>query len=62
MAEQKITELEDVIKKLVAYGEDAAELDFWRKIYDSLSPKKQEGLLDNLNAELNRLETTGPKR
>ena len=49
------TELDTLIDKLVSHGEDKAELDFWRSIFDSLKPEEQDKLVANLTAELKRL-------
>jgi hypothetical protein len=55
----KTAELAGLVKKLIAHGEDAAELNFWLKIFDALSPDKQKKLLSNLNSELEKLELKG---
>lgn len=44
--------LHDVIEKLIAAHEDAAELRYWESIFDDLSEKEQEAVLSNLEEEL----------
>jgi hypothetical protein len=50
------TKLIDMVKKLTFKGEDADELGFWVKIFDSMDISQQEALLKNLSSELEELE------
>ena len=45
-------EIHEIIEKLIAAHEDAAELRYWESIFDELSESEQEKLLDILEKEL----------
>lgn len=47
--------LEGLIKQLLALGEDKFELDFWLRIYDSMTTEEKSELLANLEQELKSL-------
>ena len=44
--------IHEIIEKLIAIHEDAAELRYWESIFDELSESEQEKLLDILEKEL----------
>jgi len=48
--------LNELIAQLLTLGEDKFELDFWVRIYDSMSTEEKSELIDNLQAELNSLK------
>lgn len=49
--------LSEVIKKLIALGADANELQFWREIFDALTDTEQNALLTNLLNEYRKLSS-----
>lgn len=48
--------LHDIIEKLIAAHEDAAELRYWESIFDDLSEKEQGAVLSNLEKEFEALK------
>jgi hypothetical protein len=50
------TKLIELVKKLTFKGENADELGFWVKIFDTMDQSQQEDLLSNLSNELNEIE------
>ncbi|HEY4479298.1 MAG TPA: hypothetical protein VI981_03005 [Candidatus Paceibacterota bacterium] len=48
--------LDELIEKLLKFGEDAEELGYWQSIFDDLEPGEQEALISNLRDELEKLE------
>ncbi len=52
MAESLKQELEFLIPKLVALGEDEKELMLWLSIFDYMRSPEQKELLENLRADL----------
>lgn len=49
-------ELNELIIKLIALGEDRDELELWSKIFQDLGPSEQSELITNLQIELQQLE------
>lgn len=49
-------ELQIIVERLAALGEDREELDYWLLIYDTLSADAQAQIDDNLRRELVQLE------
>lgn len=45
-------ELENIIQKLEALGEDEKELKYWLTIFDDLTAEEQEELMKNLRSSL----------
>ncbi|MDP2933862.1 MAG: hypothetical protein Q8N81_07095 [bacterium] len=58
MTDQNIDLLNNLVEKLKAAGEDAAEMKFWQEIFHALNPQQQNELLEILKTELSKLETT----
>ena len=52
----KQEELNELINKLSALGEDRDELELWSKIFQDLDPSEQASLITNLETELQQLE------
>ncbi len=52
------TDLEALLQQLVALGEDAEELEYWRTIFDALTPEHQAELEQNLQNEIQALKAT----
>ena len=52
----KQKELNELINKLSALGEDKDELELWSKIFQDLDPAEQTSLITNLQTELQQLE------
>lgn len=51
-------ELNNIIQKLIALGEDAEELNLWKDIYADLDPEDQKELDENLTNELKELQAS----
>lgn len=51
-------DLEALLQQLVALGEDAEELEYWRTIFDALTPEHQTELEQNLKNEIQALKET----
>ena len=51
-------ELENIIHKLVAIGEDEKELKYWLTIFDDLTAEEQEALMKNLKSSLVELSAS----
>ena len=54
--EEQKKELEGLIKKLIALGEDADELNFWMEMFDTMDEEARSKLLENLSKEIADLE------
>ncbi|KKR01216.1 MAG: hypothetical protein UT98_C0005G0023 [Candidatus Nomurabacteria bacterium GW2011_GWF2_40_31] len=54
--EEQKKELEELIKKLIALGEDADELNFWTEMFDTMDEGARSKLLSNLSKEATDLE------
>lgn len=54
-------ELQAIVERLAALGEDREELDYWLLIYDTLSADAQAQIDDNLRRELVQLEALAQK-
>ena len=54
-------ELQAIVDRLAALGEDREELDYWLLIYDTLSAEAKTQLDDNLRKELTSLEALARK-
>ncbi len=52
-------ELEPLLEELIALGEDADELHYWRDIFEDLPPEKQEEVCLLFKAELHELREAG---
>ncbi len=52
-----LSELAELTRKLVAHGEDAEELSYWRDIFDDLTEQEQEKLVAGLREELAALQS-----
>ncbi len=52
------TALQELIQKLISYGEDPDEMKYWLEVYDDLSATAQIELDLNLANELNRLSSS----
>ena len=50
-------EIEILVKKLIALGEDAEEMQYWIDIYNDLPEEQQQELFKNFSEELKKLET-----
>ena len=48
-------EFENLIQTLITLGEDRAELEYWKKIYDFLSEEDKRKLENRLGKELQEL-------
>jgi hypothetical protein len=55
------TELEAIVDRLAALGEDREELDYWLLIYDTISEEARASLDTNLRKELATLEELAKK-
>ncbi len=51
-------ELDAMIARLVAVGDDEEELTFWSSIYEDLEPEEQHALATLLSNELHDIQTT----
>ena len=54
--EEQKKKLDELIPKLVSYGENEAELLFWKEIFDTMGTPEREALLGNLTSECQKLE------
>lgn len=52
----KEEELNELVSKLSALGENRDELELWSKIFQDLDPSEQTALITNLQTELRQLE------
>ena len=61
----KLTEnfnIHDVIDRLIMFGENKSELNFWQEFYDHMDKEHKEKLLLNLVKELEELEQAHGER
>ncbi len=53
---EKKEKLKIIIDKLLEYGEDKDELMMWYELFDALDDRTQNGLIHNLEQELEALQ------
>ena len=51
-------ELKQIIMKLIDFGEDKDELNYWLDIFDDLPEEKQKEVFSNLQEELTKLSVS----
>lgn len=56
--DDRARELHAVVEKLIAQGEEAAELRYWESLFGDLSDDEKSAILLNLKSELAALEWT----
>lgn len=52
----KQEELNELVNKLAALGEDIDELEMWSSIFQDLDPSERASLVTNLKTELQQIE------